>query len=145
MNTTPRQPRDNSNEAKPKVPVIDGAPFGFAVAEYLTENAQSVTFVSEDQPTDVADEVKLIHRKLSNTTNIQSLESEVTDVDLIVAIAGSDSQGLPYGYITRRKFEPCDVGAGISNPANSSAFEDTGVDCLDMPRTLAEQICDRYT
>jgi len=48
------------------------------------------------------------------------------------------------GYLVRRELDPCNVVAGILNPANGSAFEGTGVDHIDLPRLLAEQICDRY-
>lgn len=143
MNTTRRKPRDDPDETAQNLLVIGGNHFGLAVAEYLTEGAQSVTFVSEDQLIDVADEVKAIHRKLSNANDVRSLASEVTDVDLVVVV-GSDSEALLLGYLARRELDPRVVVAGISNPANDSAFEGTGVDRIELPRLLAEQIRDRY-
>jgi Trk K+ transport system NAD-binding subunit len=145
MNTTRRKTYDNPNKATQNVLVIGGNHFGLAVAKYLTEGDLSVTFVSEEQPTDAADEVKTIHRKLSNAKDVRSLASEVTDVDLVVVVVvGSDAEALLLGYLARREFDPRDVVAGISDPANDSAFEGTGVDRIDMPRLLAEQIRDRY-
>lgn len=143
MNTTRRKPPDDSDEADQNVLVIGGNHFGLAVAEYLTEDAQSVTFVSEDQPTDAADEVKSIKRKLSDANDVRSLAVEVTDID-VVLVVGSDSEALLLGYLARRELDPRVVVTGISNPANDSAFEGTGVDCIDLPRLLAEQVRDRY-
>jgi Trk K+ transport system NAD-binding subunit len=135
--------RSDSHRAARNVLVIGGDHFGLAVAEYLTESAQSVTFVSETNPTDVADGVKPIHHELSSANDIRALASEIADVGLVVVI-GSDSETLLLGYLVRRELDPCNVVAGISNPVNGSAFEDTGVDHIDLPRLLAEQICNRY-
>jgi Trk K+ transport system NAD-binding subunit len=145
MDATRRNPRDDPDRTAQHVLVIDGGHFGLAVAEYLTEGARSVTLVSETEPTGVADEVTLIQRTLSDANDVRALASEVTDIDIdIVVIVGSDSKALLLGYLARREFDPCDVVAGISNPANGSAFEGTGVDHIDLPQLLAEQVCDRY-
>lgn len=143
MDAIRRNPRDNPDRTAQHVLVIDGGHFGFAVAEYLTEGARSVTLVSETKPTGVADEVTLIQRTLSDANDVRALASEVTDIDIVVTV-GSDSEALLLGYLARREFDPCNVVAGISNPANGSAFEGTGVDHIDLPQLLAEQICDRY-
>jgi len=145
MDATRRNPRDDPDRTAQHVLVIDGGHFGLAVAEYLTEGARSVTLVSETEPTGVADEVTLIQHTLSDANDVRALASEVTDTDIdIVVIVGSDSKALLLGYLARREFDPCDVVAGISNPANGSAFEGTGVDHIDLPQLLAEQVCDRY-
>jgi Trk K+ transport system NAD-binding subunit len=143
MDTTRRKAGDDHDKATQNILVIGGNHFGLAIAEYLTEGAQSVTFVSENRPTDVVDGVESINRKLSNANDIRTLASEITDIDIVVVV-GSDSQSLLLGYLAQRELDPCDVVAGISNPANESAFEDTGVDCINIPRLLAEQIRDRY-
>jgi len=143
MHMIRRNSRDDSSKAARDVLVVGGDNFGLAVAEYLTEGAQSVTFVSETRPTDVADEVKPIHRELSGANDIRALASEITDVDLVVVI-GSESETLLLGYLVRRELDPCNVVAGISNPNNEPAFEATGVDHIDVPRLIAERICDRY-
>lgn len=143
MDTMRRNSRSDSHRAARNVLVIGGDHFGLAVAEYLTESAQSVTFVSETNPTDVADGVKPIYYELSGANDIRALASEIADVGLVVVI-GSDSETLLLGYLVRRELDPCNVVTGISNPANGSAFEGTGVDHIDLPRLLAEQICDRY-
>jgi Trk K+ transport system NAD-binding subunit len=143
MNTTRRKQCDDPDEAAQNVLVIGGNHFGLSVAEYLTESARSVTFVSEDRPTDVADGVNSIHNELSDANDIRTLASEVTDVDLVVVV-GSDAQGLLLGYHVRREFDQLDVVAGISDPANDSAFEDSGVDRIDVPRLLAAQIRNQY-
>ncbi len=124
--------------------MIGGNHLGRAVAEYLTEGTRSVTFVSEDHPIDVDAGVTSIHRKLSDAKDVRALASEVTDVDLVV-IVGTDSQALLLGYLARRAFDPDAVVAALSNPATDSAFEGTGVDRIDMPRLLADQLRDRYT
>jgi len=143
MNTTRHPRREYSDKATRNVLVIGGDHFGLAVAEYLSEGAQSVMFVSETRPTGVADDVEPLHRKLSNANDIQALASENADTDLVVVI-GSDSQALLVGYLIRRELDSCDVVAGISNPANASAFGGTGVEYIDVPQLLAEQIRDRY-
>jgi len=143
MDIMRRNSRGDSHGTARNVLVIGGDHFGLAVAEYLTESAQSVTFVSETTPTDVADGVKSIHRELSNVNDVRALASEIADVGLVVVI-GSDSEALLLGYLVRRELDPCNVVAGVSNPANGSAFEGTGVDHIDLPRLLAEQIRDRY-
>jgi Trk K+ transport system NAD-binding subunit len=143
MDTIRQHSRDNPDKAARNVLVIGVDHFGHAVAEYLTEGPQSVTFVSETGPTDVTDEVTLIHRKLSDAGDVRALASEITDIDLVV-VTGSDSEALLLGYLAKREFDPCDVVAGISNPANEPAFEGTGVDIIDMPRLLAERIRDGY-
>ena len=81
MSTTCRHLREESNKPKPYVLVIGGTRFSLAVAEYVSEDAQSVTFVSENQPTDIGDGVKLIHHKLADANDVRTLASEVTDVD----------------------------------------------------------------
>ena len=139
MDATRRNPRDNPDGTAQNVLVIDGGHFGLAVAEYLTEGARSVTLVSETKPADIADGVTLIQRTLSDADDVQALASEVTDIDIVVVV-GSDSKALLLGYLARREFDPCDVVAGISNPANGSAFEGTGVDIIDVPRLFAERI-----
>lgn len=116
---------------------------GLAVAEYLSEGNQSVTFVSEPKPSAVADEVNSIHRKLSGAQDVRALASETTDIDLVVVI-GSDSETLLLGYLIRCELDPREVLADISNPANEPAFEGTGVDHIDIPQLLSEYICDRY-
>jgi Trk K+ transport system NAD-binding subunit len=143
MNATHRSPHDDPENATRNVLVIGGNDFGFAVAEYLSAGAQSVTFVSECPPTEAPDDVEIVHRKVSDATDVRSLASEVTDVDLVV-VAGSDSEALLLGYLVRRELDPTDIVSGISNPEYDSAFEGTGVDRIDMPRLLAEKIHDRY-
>lgn len=143
MNRTRRKADDELDGAGQNLLVIGGDHFGLAVAEYLTEGAQSVTFVSENRPTDIPDGVKSIHRRISDANDIRSLGSEVADIDLVV-IVGSDSQALLLGYLARRELDPRNVVTDVSNPANDPAFEGTGVDRIDMPRLLAEQIRDRY-
>jgi Trk K+ transport system NAD-binding subunit len=142
MDTTRRKAGDDHDKATQNVLVIGGNHFGLAIAEYLTEGSQSVTFVSENQPIDLVDGVKSINRKLSNANDVRTLASEITDIDLVVVV-GSDSQSLLLGYLSQRELDPCDVVVGISNPVNEPAFEGTGVDCIDIPRLLAEQIRDR--
>lgn len=143
MITTRRKPGDTPDETPRNVLVIGGSHFGLTVAEYLTEGTRSVTFVSDDPLTDAANDVKAIHRELSDANDVRALASEVAEVDLVV-IVGSDSEALLLGHLARRELGPRDIVAGISNPANDSAFEGTGVDRIDMPRLLAEKICDRY-
>lgn len=143
MDTIRQNTRDDSRKVARKVLVIGGDNFGLAVAEYLTEGAQSVTFVSETKPIDDADDVESIHRELSGANDVRALASEITDIDLVVVI-GSDSETLLLGYLVRRELNPRDVVAGISNPANEPAFEGAGVDHINIPQLLAEQICDRY-
>jgi len=143
MHTPRRTARDDPDGAAQHVLVIGGNHLGLAVAEYLIESARSVTFVSEDQLTDVVDEVTVIHRKLSDANDIRALASEVTDIDLAVVV-GSDSEALLLGHLIRRELDPRDIVAGISDPTNDPAFEDTDVDRIDVPRLLAEQIRDRY-
>jgi len=143
MDTIRRNSHSTSQKGVRNVLVIGGDHFGLAVAEYLTEGAQSVTFVSETKLTDVADEVRPINRELSCADDVRSLASEITDIDLAVVV-GSDSETLLLGYLIRRELDPCDVVASISNPANESAFDGTGVDCINIPLLLAEQLCDRY-
>jgi Trk K+ transport system NAD-binding subunit len=144
MNTTRRKARDEPDESAQNVLVVGGSHFGLAVAEYLTEGAQSVTFVSEEQPSHVPDGVTSIHRKISDANDVRSLASEITDIDLVVVVGGPDSQALLLGYLARRELDPPDVVTNLSNPTNDPAFEGTGVDRIDMPRLLAEQIRDRY-
>lgn len=144
MNTTRRTPRDEPDDTARNVLVIGGNHFGRAVAEYLTEGAQSVTFVSEDRPIHVEGEVTPIHRDLSDASDVRALASELRDIDLVV-IVGSDSKALLLGYLARRELDPRTVVAGISNPANDPAFQDTGVDRIDIPRLIADRIRDRHT
>ena len=143
MDAIRRNPRDNPGKTAQHVLVIDGGHFGLAVAEYLSEGACSVTLVSETNSTDIADEVTLIERTLSDANDVRALASEVTDIDIVVTV-GSDSEALLLGYLAQREFDPRDVVAGISNPANGSPFEGTGVDHIDLPQLLAERIRDRY-
>lgn len=143
MNPTRRKARDEPDEAAKHVLVIGGNRFGLALAEYLTESAQSVTFVSDDQPTGGADGVESIHREISNAKDVRSLATEVTDVDFVVAV-GSDTQALLSGYLVRRELDPRVVVASVSDPTNDTAFEGTGIDPIDMARLLAEEIHDRY-
>lgn len=60
MNTNRRNHRADSDETAQNILVFGRKNFGLTVAEYLTEDANSVTFVSEDHPTDVADGVNFI-------------------------------------------------------------------------------------
>jgi Trk K+ transport system NAD-binding subunit len=143
MNETHQAPRDDPDSPAPNVLVIGGDDFGFAVAEYLDEGAQSVTVVSEHQPTAPPDDVEVISRELSDATDVRSLAAEVTGTDLVVVV-GSDSEALLLGYLVRSELDPCDVVSGLSNPENELAFEGTGVDCIDVPRLLAKRIHDRY-
>jgi Trk K+ transport system NAD-binding subunit len=143
MHTIRQNSRDDSHKAARNILVIGGDDVGLAVAEYLSEGNQSVTFVSEPKPSAVADEVNSIHRKLSGAQDVRALASETTDIDLVVVI-GSDSETLLLGYLIRCELDPREVLAGISNPANEPAFEGTGVDHIDIPQLLSEYICDRY-
>ena len=142
MNAIRQNPRDGPDGAAQDVLVIGGGRFGLAVAECLTEGARSVTLVSETEPVDITDEMRLIQRTPLNASDVRTLASEVADVDLVVV--GSDSEALLPGYVARREFDPCDVVAVISDPANGPAFEGTDVDLVDMPRLLVERIRDRY-
>ena len=143
MDTIRRNSRDDPHNAARNVLVIGGDHVGLAVAEYLSEGNQSVTFVSETEPTDVADEVKAIHRKVSGPHDVRALAAETSDIDLVVVI-GTDSETLLLGHLVRRELDPREVVAGVSDPANEPAFEGTGVDHIDIPRLLSERICDRY-
>ena len=100
-----------------------------------------MTFVFEPEPVDITDGMRSIRRTLPDASDVRTLASEVTDMDLVV---GSDSEALLPGYVARREFDPCDVVAGVSDPANGPAFEGTGVNLVDLPRLLAERIRDRY-
>jgi len=141
MNAIRQNPRDGPNGAARDVLVIGGGYFGPAVAEHLTEGARSVTLVFEPEPVDITDGMRFIRRTLLDASDVRTLASEVADIDLVV---GSDSEALLPGYVARREFDPCDVVAGVSDPANGPAFEGTGVNLVDVPRLLAERIRDRY-
>ena len=141
MNAIRQSPRDGPDGAAQDVLVISGGHFGPAVAEHLTEGARSVTFISEPEPVDITDGMRFIRRTLLDASDVRTLASEVADIDLVV---GSDLEALLPGYVARREFDPCDVVAGISDPANGPAFEGTGVNLVDVPRLLAERIRDRY-
>jgi Trk K+ transport system NAD-binding subunit len=143
MNTTRRGSRDDPDQATQNILVLGGDHLGFAVAKYLTESAQSVTFVSENRLANIADEVNLIHRKLSDASDIRTLVSEITDIDLVVVV-GSDAESLLLGHLIRREVDACDIVACISNPANDLAFTGIGVDHINVPRLLSEQVRDRY-
>ena len=100
-----------------------------------------MTFGSEPEPGDITDGTRPIRRTPPDASDVRALASEVTDIDLVV---GSDSEALLPGYVARRQFDPRDVAAGISDPADGPAFEGTGVDLVDVPRLLVERIRDRY-
>ena len=101
-----------------------------------------MTFGSEPEPGDITDGTRPTRRTPLDASDVRALVSEVTDIDLVVV--GSDSETPPLGCVARREFDPCDVVAGISDPANGPAFEGTGVNPVDVPRLLAERIRDRY-
>jgi len=143
MHTTRRDSRNDSHRAAWNALIIGGDHFGLAVAEYLTESAQSVTFVSETNPTGVTDGVKPIHHELSSANDIRTLISEIADVGLAV-VTGSDSETLLSGYLVRREPDPCDVVANISNSGRRFGPQRHWRELFDVPRLLAEQICDRY-
>jgi Trk K+ transport system NAD-binding subunit len=143
MDATRRNPSDGHDGRTRDVLVIGGNHFGLAVAEYLTEGSQSVTLVSDAQPTEAVDGVHSIDRRLSNAEDVRALVSEIAEVDLVVVVA-SDSESLLLGHLVRRECNSCDVVAGISNPAYDSAFEGTGVDRIDIARLLAEHVRDQY-
>ena len=143
MDIVRRNSRSDSHRAAWNALVIGGDHFGLAVAEYLTESAQSVTFVSETNPTDVTDGVKPIHHELSSANDIRTLTSEITDVGLVV-IAGSDSETLLSGYLVRHEPDPYNVVANISNSGRRFGPQRHWRELFDVPRLLAEQICDRY-
>ena len=141
MNAIRQNPRGGPGGAARDVLVIGGSHFGLAVAEYFTAGARSMTLASEPEPVDITDGSRLIRRTPPDASGIRTLASAITDMDLVV---GSDSEALLPEYVARREFDPSDVVAGISDPANGPAFERTGVDLVDMPRLLVEQIRDRY-
>ena len=142
MNAIRQNPRDGPNGAARNVPIIGGGRFGLVIAKYLTEGARSVTFISETEPGDITDRMRLIRRTPLDASDVRTLASEVTDIDLVAV--GSDSETPPLGYEARREFDPCDVVAGISDPADGPAFEGTGVDLVDVPRLLAGRVRDRH-
>ena len=86
------------------------------------------------------DEMRLIQRTPPDASDVRTLTSAVTGMDLVV---GVDSEALPLGRVVRREFDPRDIVAGISDPANGPAFEGTGVDLVDVPRLLVGQVRDR--
>ena len=143
MDTMRRNSRNDSHRAAWNALIIGGDHFGLAVAEYLTESAQSVTFVSETNPTNVTDGVKPIHHKLSGANDIRTLTSEIADV-VLVAVTDSDSETLLSGYLVRRELDPCNVVASILNSGQRFGPQGHWHGSFDLPRLLAEQICDRY-
>lgn len=144
MNTTRQHRQDDVSEPPQHVLVLGGAQFGLAVAEYLTGDGQSVTFVSEAFPTAAPDEVTLIHRPLTGANDFRELASELAAIDLVVVVA-ADAEALLLGYLARRELDPRDVVVGISDPSNEPLFDGTGVDRIDIPRLLAADILDRDT
>lgn len=143
MNAPRRIERDDPAGEALNVLVIGGDKLGLAVAECLTEGAQTVTFVSDAAPTDDDGDVAAIHREVGDVSDVRSLASDVTDVDLVVTL-GSDSQALLSGYLARREFGPCAVVAGVDDPTTAPAFDDTGVDCISIPQLVADRIRDQY-
>lgn len=143
MNTTRRRDTENVDSALEHVLVIGGDRFGLAVAEYLTECSQTVTYVSTDRLSGIVDGVESLHRDLSDASDVRALGSELTGVDLVVAL-GSDSEALLTGYLARLELDPGVVVAGISDPDADPAFEGTGIDRIDISRLLAERIGDCY-
>ena len=142
MNAIRQNPRDGPDGAARDALVIGGGRFGLAVAKYLTRGARSVTFVSEPEPGDITDGMRPIRRTPLDASDVRTLASEVTDMDLVVVV--SDSEALLLGYVAQREFDPREVVAGISNPTDGPAFEGIGVDLVDVPRLLVERIRDRY-
>ena len=138
MNTARRRSTDSALE---HVLVIGGDRFGLAVAQYLTECSQTVTFVSADRPSGIADGVEALHRELSDASDVRALGSELTDVDLVVTL-GSDAEALLTGYLARLELDPDAVVAGTVDPGVDPAFEGTGVARIDVPQLLAERIDD---
>lgn len=142
MNTERRTDTAGIDGAPTHVLVIGGTRLSLAVAEYLTRTG-SVTYASGNQPSGGVDGVDAIDRDIATATDVRALASEVADVDLVVAV-GSDSRALLTGRLIRQQLEPRTVVAGIFDPANAAAFEGTGVETVDIPRLLADEICDRY-
>ena len=134
---------DDSESDGGSVLVMGDDRFGLAVAESLSENGRSVTFVSERRPSDVTEDVDSLSRSLADANDVGAIRSDVSDVDLVVVV-GSDSRTLLLGHLARSELGANNVVAGVSDPSNGPAFDATDIDHIDVSALLAERIGERY-
>jgi len=64
-----------------------------------------MTLASGPEPVDITDEMRLIERTPPDASDVRTLASAVTGMDLVV---GSDSEALLLEYAARREFDPCE-------------------------------------
>lgn len=143
MNKTQRIESDHPTVESIRALVIGGNRFGLAVAEGLTEDAESVTLVTDDPTVTGGDGIESIQRDITGMRDVKSIASEVDDVDLVVVV-GADEQALLSGYLARLELDPSMVIAGLDDPTNDPAFQGTGIDRINVPALLAERIRERY-
>lgn len=114
-----------------------------ALAESLAGSIDSVTLVGPDaDPDRTAEDVDVVSRATTNAAEVQAIAATVGSVDAVVA-TGSDSEALLAGYLARMELDPSVVIATVSDPTRGAAFQDTGIERIDVPEVLAEHVRER--
>lgn len=123
--------------------VFGGGRQSTALAESLAESMESVTLVGRDADPDlVGEDVEVVRRSTTNAAEVRAIGATVGPVDAVVA-TGSDGEALLAGHLARMELDPDVVIATVTDPTRDEAFEDTGIERVDVPGVLAEHIRSR--
>lgn len=111
-----------------------------AVAANLTDCVDSVTLVGRDADDGrVPEGLDAVAGSITNAAEVRALGDAEGPVDAVVAV-GPDSEALLAGYLARRELDPETVIATVNDPDRGAAFENTGVEPLDVSALLADHI-----
>lgn len=119
--------------------VVGGGPTGRGMADTLAGTGRPVAFVDEDAVDHGEDEFEVLAERVTDPPSFRAVLDEVGDVGSVVVV-GPDSEALLVTVLAKRELREVPILAVVSDPQRRSAFENLGVESLDLAAVLATAI-----
>jgi Trk K+ transport system NAD-binding subunit len=120
--------------------VVGGGPTGRGMADTLAGTGRPVAFVDEDAVDRGEEEkVEVLSERVTDPPSLRAVLDEVGEVGSVVVV-GPDSEALLVTVLAKRELREVPILAVVSDPQRRSAFEDLGVESLDLAALLGTAI-----
>ncbi|WP_269782701.1 NAD-binding protein [Halobacterium wangiae] len=139
-------PRQNPREAEHRhsndpVFVVGGGPVGRDVADRLTADGQTVTFVDRSPPTDPPPE-QSVHG-VEEVCSAVLRDLELGDVTTALVLEPEDATNLLLAQCLRTQFDVERVIVRVNDPDRLDVFENVDVETVDATAVLGTEIVRR--
>jgi len=118
--------------------VIGGRHVGRAIAKQLADRGLSVTYVDQSGSTEPPPGVQHVGVDRLDSAALRAVD--VDDPTVVLVVGSTDSQNLLLTQLVRTAFDTENVITLVNDPERGVAFDDIGVNTVEAPRMIANEV-----